>query len=174
MLFFVMTFWLFSGSLSVLIAQSAVLSSSAAKIGTELSLVQTSSLHFGTMTRPSAAVNVTVSTANIRSASSSSAITLLPQAPVSSNAAYTVYGSKNAHYIVTLPSNNVVTISNGSNSMFVNNFTVFTTNNGTGSATGKLNLTGSDTFKVGATLMLNSAQPAGVYYGTFTVSVAYD
>jgi hypothetical protein len=93
---------------------------------------------------------------------------------VSSNAAYTVYGSKNAHYIVTLPANNVVTITNGASSMSVNNFTIFTVNNGTGNATGKLNLTGSDTFRVGATLILNNGQPAGVYSGTFTVSVAYN
>ena len=150
------------------------MASSAAKIGTELSIVENADLHFGTMTIPTGAVNVTVTTSGLRSATVPSLITLLSQAPVAHNAAYTIYGSKNAHYIVTLPANNTVIITSGANQMHVDNFTIITVNNGAGNGTGKLNLTGTDTFRIGATLKLAGSQPAGSYTGTFTITAAYN
>ena len=155
-------------------AQGLLLSSSGAKIGTELSIVETAALHFGTMTRPTAAVNVVLTPLNIRTVAVPSAISLLSQAPLSCPATYTVYGSKNAHYLVTLPANNTVVISNGSSQMNVDSFTIKSTNPGAGSSTGKLNNQGTDTFRIGATLKLANMQPAGVYTGTFSITVAYN
>lgn len=156
------------------LAQSTIFSSSGAKVGTELSLVQNSTLHFGTMTIPTAAVNVVLSTSTIRTASVPSAITLLAQAPVPRNAAYTVYGSKNAHYLISVPPDNTVQISSGSNHMYVNTFTVYSASNGAGSFSGKLSQSGTDTFMIGATLKCSAGQPAGAYSGTFTISVVYN
>ncbi len=155
-------------------AQSTILSSSGAKIGTELSIVENADLHFGTMTIPTGAVNVSVTTVGLRSASVPALITLLSQAPVAHQAAYTIYGSKNAHYMVTLPANNTVIITSGANQMNVDNFTIKSTNNGAGNGTGKLNAQGTDTFKIGATLKLANGQPAGTYTGTFTITAAYN
>lgn len=151
-----------------------IMSPSAAKIGLELSIVENADLHFGTMTIPTGAVNVTVTTAGLRSATVPSLITLLSQAPVAHNAAYTIYGSKNAHYIVTLPANGIVKINSGANQMNVDNFTIKSTNNGAGNGTGKLNQQGTDTFRIGATLKLANGQPAGIYTGTFTITAAYN
>ena len=155
-------------------SQSIIFSSSGAKVGTELSLIQNSSLHFGTMTIPTSNVDIILSTSAVRSASVPSAITLLAQAPVAQNAIYTVYGSKNAHYLITVPSANSTLISNGSNQMIVNSFTVYTSSNGAGSFSGKLNLSGTDTFRIGATLKCSAGQPAGSYTGTFSISVNYN
>ena len=166
---------IFSGPTTFLKAQlSATLNvTAAAKIGKEISLVETSDLHFGTMARPTGAVNVTVSTTNVRTASVPANITLLPQAPTFHAAAYNVYGGKSDNYIVTIPANNVVNITSGANSMHVNSFTVRTASQGPG-PNGHLSNTGLDTFTVGATLQLLSNQPAGTYAGTFNVTVAYN
>ena len=165
------------GFIPAVVAQTNSFTATAGvKIGTALSLTETASLHFGTMTRPTATVNVTVSTTSVRSASSSSGITLLAQAPTYHAAAYTVYGSKNSHYVITLPGNNIVKISNGNPAfdMFVNNFIPRTTSNGIGVWSGKLNHLGEDFFTVGATLYLSNGQANGIYSGTFNVTVAYD
>ncbi len=172
---FLLVFLLCSTGFTVTLrAQGLLLSSSAAKIGTELSIVETAALHFGTMTKPTSAVNVVLTPVNNRTATVPSAITLLPQAPLSSPAAYILYGSKNAHYLVTLPANNTVLISNGSSQMNIDSFTILTTNQGGGSSTGKLNNQGTDTFRIGATLKLSNGQPAGIYTGTFSITVNYN
>ena len=146
---------------------------SGGKIGKGISIVETAALHFGTMTVPTGAVNVILSTTNVRTASIPANITLLAQAPVHQNAAYTVYGDKNNHYNITLPDDNVVTITSGANHIHVNNFIPHSASQGIGSFSGKLNLIGEDTFTVGATLVLSNAQPAGLYTGTFNVTVNY-
>jgi len=159
----------------VLAQTNTINSSSGVKIGTALSLSQTASLHFGTMTRPTAAVNVKISTSNVRTASSPSSITLLAQAPVHQTAAYQVFGSKNSHYVITVPANNIVKISNGNTAsdMYVNNFTFQSASGGNGNWSGKLDGTGADSFTVGATLQLASGQASGLYSGTFNVTVSY-
>ena len=155
-------------------AQSITTNTSAAgKIGKELSIDETASLHFGTMTIPTGAVNVTLSTTNVRTASSPGNITLLAQAPVSTNAAYSVFGDHYLYYDITLPANNVVTIVNGANHMHVNSFTAKSASQGNGT-TGRLSSVGEDSFVVGATLVLSNGQAAGLYSGTFIVTVAYN
>ncbi len=143
------------------------------KIGSELALTETSALHFGTMTVPSGAVNVLLSTTNIRTASVPANITLLAQTPVHQTASYTVYGDNDQDYQITLPANNSVTIVSGANHMHVNTFIYRTASDGRDGHHGTLNGIGEDTFTVGATLILINAQPYGVYSGTFNVTVAY-
>ena len=86
-----------------------------------------------------------------------------------SAASFTVSGTPNYTYAITLPSS--VTIEDGnSNNMTVD---VFTSNP---SSTGQLSNTGSQVLNVGATLNVSAAQPAGVYTSTtpFTVTVNYN
>lgn len=141
-----------------------------AKIVTALTLTETSALHFGTMTIPSSAATVLVSTAGVRTVGSGT-VTLLSQAPVATNAAYSVAGSVDATYAINLPSS--ATITSGSNNMTVDNFVALSATVPS-ATTGKLNGSGADTFSVGARLNLASGQAAGVYAGSFNVTVAYN
>jgi hypothetical protein len=148
----------------------------AAKIVTAIALTEVSSLHFGTMTIPTGALDLVLTTGTVRNPSIPANITLLAQAPVAQNAAYTVAGAINATYAITLPANGVVTISNGTpiEDMAVKDFVARTASAGVDGLTGTLDGVGADSFVVGATLVLANAQPAAIYTGTFDVSVNYN
>lgn len=152
---------------------SQVTTGSFARVSLALSLLETSDLHFGTMTKPTGNVDVTVTVNNTRFASNGN-ILLLSQSPTYRAAAYTVYGDKNDFYNVVLPNNNVVTITNGPYVMHINDFTCLTASGPQAGRSGKLNHLGVDTFRVGATLNLVGYQQPGIYFGTFNVTVAYD
>ncbi|MEI8204031.1 MAG: DUF4402 domain-containing protein [Bacteroidota bacterium] len=157
-------------------AQVSLNPTAGSKVGKAIAIDQTSSLHFGTMTVPTGAVNVVLTALNVRSASIPANISLLPQSPVHQTASYIVYGDKDKNYSITLPANNVVTISNGTSTIHVNNFTFNSASLGSGSGPhdGRTDHSGEDTFTVGATLILVAGQAYGVYNGTFTVTVDYN
>lgn len=80
--------------------------------------------------------------------------------------AFNVTGGNNLAYNITLPAA-AVTLTSGANTMTVDTFT----DSASGSST--LNGSGTDSFTVGATLNLGAAQAAGVYNGSYTVTVEY-
>jgi len=133
-----------------------------------ITLTETSPMHFGTMTTPTTAATVILSTAGTRT--NTGTITLLAQLPVATAAGYLVTGSPGATYAITLPAS--ITISNGTpaDDMTVNAFTcTYPTLVGTING-----FTGTDNFSVGATLNLANNQATGDYAGTFDVTVAYN
>ncbi len=138
-----------------------------------ITLTQNHSLDFGLMTVPSGAVNVTLTTSGIRNASIPTNIGLLSLFPFPATAAYSVSGSAGAAYVITLPPDNTVTITQGSNPMHVDSFLARAASAGLDGSTGTLDNLGSDNFVVGATLKLLNAQPVGNYTGTFDVTVNY-
>lgn len=81
-------------------------------------------------------------------------------------ASFNVTGDNNATYAITLPAS--ATITSGVNNMTVGTFT------STPSATGTLSGAGAQTVTVGGTLTVASAQVAGAYTGTFSVTVEYN
>lgn len=162
-----------AGLSNSLMAQT-VNTSAGAKIVRAITLAQTAALHFGTMAIPTGAVDLLLTTGNVRTPSVPGNITLLAQSPASTNAAYTVTGSIGATYAITLPGDNTVTITEGSTPMHVDGFQAKTTSAGSNGLTGTLNGSGSDSFVIGATLKLANAQPFGVYSGTFDVTVSYN
>lgn len=155
-------------------AQDSEQTDAGAKIVSALSITEVDDLHFGTMTIPTGAVELELSTSTVRTPDVPANITLLSQAPVAQNAAYTVAGSANATYAITLPADGVVEITSGANSMDVDDFVAKTASAGIDGTTGTLDGSGADSFVVGATLKLANGQAAGVYTGTFNVSVDYN
>ncbi len=138
-----------------------------AKIVEAITLTETSPMHFGTMTVPSTAATVILATDGTRT--NTGTVTLLAQAPVATAAGYTVTGSNDATYAITLPGS--IFIGNGvpANNMVVDNFTcTYPT------LVSSLGIAGTDFFFLGATLNLASGQATGTYSGTFDVSVAYN
>lgn len=92
---------------------------------------------------------------------------LMPQSSGTA-AQFTVSGTADAIYAITLPADGTVFLSSGSHSMAINGFTSFP------SATGKLSLGGTQTLNVGATLTVRSAQAPGSYIGSFPVTLNYN
>ena len=148
--------------------QSATASASATLVEA-MAMVKVTDLNFGTMTVPTGASTVVLSTSNTRTVASGD-VTLLSNTPSSSVATFTVTGGGSMSYTITLPNSVTITETTGNtNTMTVSNFTSSSSN---GSYT--LDGTGTDLISVGATLSLGTDEIAGTYTGTFTVSVAYE
>jgi len=127
-----------------------------------ISVSSTGSMDFGAFYAPTSggAGSVTIAPDGSRTASKA---TLAGGAPAA--ASFTVDGSANTAYSVTLTSPG--TLSDGSgNSMSIGSFTHDNTDN-------SLPPSGSETLNVGATLSVPKNQPSGIYTGTFTVTVNY-
>lgn len=149
-----------------------------AKLIVPMTLTQTSPLHFGTITLPDGTGGtVLLSTANARTFTGAGVIASAV-APLQTNAAYNVTGTQNVTYALTLPTAITVTETVGSTAtMIINALTVkFGTNaeKTAVAATSVLSAEGTDNFIVGGTLTVASAQVAGIYAGTFPVTVDYN
>lgn len=80
---------------------------------------------------------------------------------------WSVTGVPNAPFGVVLPNDNTVSVSNGSETMIVTEFTASDNNP-------DLDGQGNATFTVGAALIVNANQAPGDYTGQFEVTVAYN
>ncbi|MCX6267659.1 MAG: DUF4402 domain-containing protein [Bacteroidetes bacterium] len=163
------------GSFSVpVFTQNSRITSAGANIVRGITLSETSNLHFGSMSVPTAAVSVKLTTSNDRITTTPGNIELLAQAPLPQNAMYTVSGTGDATYAITLPINGAVRLTSGSEHMEVIDFVAHPASAGADALAGALNNSGSDSFTVGATLQVGEAQPYGVYAGTFFIAVNYN
>lgn len=129
-----------------------------------MTLTSTQALAFGKFVAASGG-NVTVTPGGARSASGG--VILVPSAPGSA-AQFIATGTPSLTYAITLPANGVVALTQGSNSMAVNNFT------SSPPGVGQLGAAGTQTVLVGATLSVGSNQATGSYSGAFTVTVNYN
>lgn len=129
-----------------------------------LSVAQTAELGFGAMTTGSTGGSASISTSGGRTCSGG--VQCLAT-DAGGPARFTVSGDPLTNYTITLPSS--VTLSDGaSHSMTVDSFVDSL------GGTGTTNLSGTDSFTVGATLQINAGQPVGGYSGEFTVTVNYE
>jgi hypothetical protein len=152
-------------------AQATQNTAAGAVLITPISITQTSPLHFGVMAVQSGLDGTCIlSTAGVRTATGG--VNLSVQAPLATNAAYTVGGSLNTTYAITLPAS--ITVTSSSFSMIIDNLLAKAASAASDGLTGTLNGSGSDSFTVGGTLNVTAGKPAGVYAGTFNVTVAYN
>lgn len=82
-------------------------------------------------------------------------------------AAFEVSGDANATYSISLPADNVASLSSNGHTILLKSFISNPTSNG------QLDSTGKQQIFVGATLQLNPNQPAGDYIGNYNVTVNY-
>jgi len=150
-------------TLSLLFALACV--ATTASMAWAQTLVANQELAFGSFAPGVSSGTVTVSTAGARS--SGGGVFLVPSG-AGAAASYTVGGTNSATYAITLPSNGVVTLTSGPNSMAVNNFS----SNPVG--TGVIGGGGTQTLTVGATLSVGGNQATGSYGGSFNVTVEYN
>lgn len=129
-----------------------------------IAISNTADLAFGKFAA-STGGTVVMSPASGRTATSAVVLsTVTPGAAASFN----VTGDNNATYAITLPGTATITHTNTIDTMSVGTFT------STPSATGTLSGAGAETVAVGGTLTVASAQLAGAYTGTFSVTVEYN
>ena len=128
-----------------------------------LTLTAVDALSFGTVLAFGRNGSVTVTPGGTTSVSN--AFSSAPGAP----GTFTLTGVPSAPYSVSLPADGSVTVSNGTESMTLRNFT-----RTGGSSQLFLDAAGDANFSVGATLNVGSRQPQGTYTGTYNVTVDYN
>lgn len=148
-----------------------------AKLIVPMTLIQDSPLHFGTINIQAGAGGTCVLPSNSTTRSFTGGVIASTVAPYATNAAYHVTGTMNATYALTLPATITVTETVGATaSMTIGALKVRF--NGAGAdafpVVSTLSGTGTDSFSVGGTLTIDAAQVAGIYAGTFPVSIDYN
>ena len=134
----------------------------SAKIYQPISIAKTADLNFGAMIATPTAGVVTLSSAGVRTAAGGA---VLASAAGVSAAGFAVAGEPLTSFSVALPAS--IQIASGANSMTVDTFT-------TDAAAYLLDGTGAHPLTVGANLSITASQPAGLYSGSFSVTVAYN
>jgi len=138
-------------------------SNATATVVTPIAISNTQALQFGSFSTSATGQTVTISAAGARS----SVGAIVVPASTATAASFNVTGSGVLTYAITLPSNGTVTITNGTDTFAVNNFT--STPSGTGALTA-----GAQTLTVGATVTTAGTLSTGNYSGSFNVSVDYN
>lgn len=138
-----------------------------ANIVTPITIAETRSLHFGTMSVSATAGTCILASAGTRT--QTGGVTLTNFTPTATSAAYTVTGSANLAYTIALPVASVTVTRSGGETMTI---TAFTSSKAGNAST--LSGSGSDNFTVGGTLNVGGSQVAGLYQGNFNVTVAYN
>ncbi len=134
----------------------------SAKIYQPISIAKASDLNFGAMIATPTAGTVKLDPAGVRTASGGA---VLASAAGVSAASFDVAGEPNTSFAVGLPGS--IQITSGANSMTVDSFT-------TGASAYLLDGAGASGLSVGANLSVAANQPAGLYSGSFSVTVAYN
>jgi len=153
---------LVTGAAFAQVGSSATATASAfAKVITPITITKTADLNFGTIISGPAGT-VTVTPAGVETAAGASIVSPNPNV---SAAQFNVTGEPSTAYSISLPSS--ITISNGAQTMTVDNFSSTPTPNGL------LSGLGAQSLQVGARLNVLANQAVGSYSGTFSVTVAY-
>ncbi|SDX15837.1 DUF4402 domain-containing protein [Flavobacterium degerlachei] len=146
-----------------------------AKLIKPMTLVQDSPLHFGTINVLAGAGGTVVMNSDSNSRTFSSGVASGIVAPAPTNAAYTVTGTKNVTYALTLPTTIVVAETLvPANTMTISALKARFNGESVDAVTSTLSATGTDSFTVGGTLTVAASQNAGIYAATFKVSVDYN
>jgi len=143
-----------------------------------MTLTQTAPLHFGSIVLTSTAGGTVLLPSNSTTRQFTGGVATSAATPVATNAAYSVTGTINETYAVTLPQTAVTvthtTLSSGVYQMDITLFKARFNGASSDATTSTLDASGNDSFTVGATLTVKANQLGGIYAGTFDVSVDYN
>jgi hypothetical protein len=146
-----------------------------AKLIVPMTLTQTSPLHFGTINVLLGAGGTVELPSNSTTRVFSAGLAASTVVPVATNAAYNVTGTMNVIYALTLPATITVTETVGATAtMTISGLVARFNGAGADAVTSKLSATGTDSFTLGGTLTVPSTPVAGIYAGTFNVTVDYN
>ncbi len=168
----------FSASLMAQTSSATENTAAGAVLITAMGISETAPMHFGSNLLVDATGGTVVLPSNSTTRSYGSAGVVASSAtPVATNAAYSVTGTGLETYAITLPTTTTVTHTSVSSGTYTMDITLMTARfNGAGSdaITSTLASDGTDSFTLGGTLTVQSAQVGGIYAGTFDVSVDYN
>lgn len=142
-----------------------------------MGLTETAPLHFGSSVLTTAAGGTIVLPSNSTTRGYTGGVATSASTPVATNAAYNVTGTKLESYALTLPGTTTVTHTSVATGVYTMDITLMKARfNGAGSdaATSTLSSGGTDSFTLGGTLTVKADQVAGIYAGTFDVTVEYN
>ena len=146
---------------------STVTGSASAQIAAPIRLVAGTALQFGTIAQPVTGGTLTMSPqGTLTSTGDMGASSSIAQSGARTAASFTLTGTPNALYSISGVTQ--VTISNGSKTMTVGQFTT-----NVAFAVGQIGTGGTATFTIGATLTASGGQATGSYSGTFPIIVTY-
>jgi hypothetical protein len=150
-------------------AQATATATATATIVTPISITKVTDMSFGNIAvQASAGGTVKLDTASVRTLTGTG-LTLPNVTGTVAAASFTVAGTANYTYDITLPTTVTLTHSGGTATMAASAF------NSDPVTTGALSATGSQLLRVGATLTVAANQLAGVYTsGNFNVTVNYN
>ena len=145
-------------------ASSTATASASARIVTPLEITKNVDLAFGNIAAGPIAGTVTIATDGSRTGLGG--VTLIAAGNVNSAAQFSIVGYPSATFGITLPT--TIYLSDGTSLMSVDTFV-----SGLGQ-TSTLDVNGQANLNVGATVNVAAGQYAGLYTGTFDVTVAYN
>jgi hypothetical protein len=142
-----------------------------------MGLTETAPLHFGSIVLTATTGGTVVLPSNSTTRGFTGAVATSPATPTATNAAYSVTGTINETYAVTLPATTTVTHETLATGVYTMDITLMKARfNGAGAdaVTSTLSASGTDSFTLGGTLTVKENQLGGIYAGNFDVSVDYN
>jgi hypothetical protein len=165
----------FTSNLEAQTSATVAATTAGAKLIQPMSLSETSPLHFGTINVLTGAGGTVLLPSSNLTREFSVGVASGVVAPQPTNAAYNVTGTKNVAYALVLPG--VITVKESignTESMTIDLLKARFSGAGADAITSTLDGDGKDSFTLGGTLTVKSAQMPGIYAGTFAVSVDYN
>lgn len=174
LIFLIAAVVMMAGFTITVMAQVTENTAAGAKILAALSITEDAAMHFGTMgVLAGTGGTCVVTTAGVRTATGGVTLSLI--APTFTVATYTVTGDPTYTYAITLPTTITVTKPTTLETMTIGTLLAKSTSGvESHTATGTIEGGGTEQFKIGGTLTVIAAQVAGLYAGTFDVTVAYN
>jgi hypothetical protein len=168
----------FTSNLEAQTLSKVAATAAGAKLIQPMTLTEISPLHFGTINVLTGVGGTVLLPSNSLTRIFSAGVADGVVAPLPTNAAYDVTGTKNVAYALVLPDKITVTETvDGAQTMEITLLKAKFTNAGTSGSdaiTSTLDGVGADSFKVGGTLTVAPSQTPGIYAGNFEVSVDYN
>jgi hypothetical protein len=160
---------------------STVNATAGARIIVPMTLTGQNSLNFGTTNKQSGVSGSVVLSTTDASRDFNGGVSSSVIGDPASNAVFNVSGSYNSSYSISLPTS-IIVVEPGSMTMninelkirFINATTDIAIYDGNNSISKVLNGRGNDSFKLGGKLNLGPEQVAGLYSGTYSITVDYN
>ncbi len=160
---------------------STVSASAGATIIVPMTIKEENSLNFGTNTKKSGVAGSVVLSTTDASRDFNGGVSGSLIGNPASNAVFNVTGSSDSSYSITLPTS-ITVLESGSMAMIINELKIrfndsaqdIAIREGNNSISKTLNDKGNDSFRLGGKLNIDSEQVAGLYSGTYSVTVDYN
>ncbi len=172
-------------ALLVVVSSKSFAQTSATATGTSagavlikpMTISKTADLHFGSINVLTGVAGTVTLPSNSTTRSFSGGVVASTISPTATNAAFSITGTQNEGYALTIPASITVTETIGSTAtMIIDALSVrFANESGdTSSYTSQLSGTGTSGFTLGGTLNVGASQVTGIYAGSFDVTVDYN